>query len=1847
MTSRRIVLIGFSLATTTWVAMLVALAAPAPPAQQQSQSPDVSARIVWQDDKPQVEVAIWAEPTEGLTEVAVPLTLLDPQDKQLWQTAVKVPVTETRPWTASVALEKIEDAKKQHRVELVLLDEALKIDYRQQLYFAAPDAVVEWYGYRFQGVFPQRKADFSMHLAGFRGKEFRAVPVAVALRDGEDNVIANREVPILPANEPKLHRIDITPEVAAGVGPYTVVITLESEAYGLFFTTSYRFAQAGAMVPTTSMEHGEPGMWFAAPKANPQQYRSLQYYYSEHLRELAPYDYPLLSYDRERKHSARQSLRVGYRAGEEAHVWSLQQLPGKPTMMTVWVLGNQSQDQLLVTFEDRINYTLPAWTRNANFSTAPVCTLDFDGWRRFRVPVLGGGLQVPGLKGSTTEIDAPVQIMAFTIKPGKLAEGETKGAPRTIWIDDIGVETQVLPGERLTLELAADVPDGRLTPDGKLVASVGNGFAADLKSGRLELVARDAAGQIVLQTTQPLAVPAEGYAIAELPLKPLADKQPAGPIDLDVTFVDPAQAGARVTGRTTLKNPTEAGVFLDFEEPADFSSYAPGKVGPPQAKIVAGGSDGAGHALALAATDDPAQASVLFHPALPGIVDRVELMVRGGSRPVKLQPWLIDSGYTGIWIRPYNVFWPEPITVDWQGWRKVTIAAPPTPPYHGDKNRYFLFKPWYPLNLALAASVVKPPQPADDKAGPPKATAAPPAAEPNTAEPPPLVDILVDDIRVVTHLPEAERLRLEVEYTDPSHIHPPGAPLRAMLYNFAATEATRKLSFELRNYQGFVAGHGTLDIKLPPGSKQKVELLSSLAPGIYDLTLSGVGDEPLVVPILVLEAQKYFGTDPHPVLTDPFLLRRSLGLTTESIYLDWDNTEGAPYMHHFGWFYDELQKRINDAGLPLEARSVAEKHKSAQEAAAKAGEALKAADLEVANADKQEKPAAAKVAAATKVYEAAQAALEKATKAHTDAKAKSDTAAKEAAEAKTKADTAANQAETAKKKADDLAKEAADAKKKADDLAKQAADAKTAADAAAKAAKEAADATKADADDKAKAADEAKKVADEKAKEAANAKKLAEDKAKAAAEAAKLAADLAKAAAQAAKTAQDTAKLSETLATATANAAKAIEGPKKKAADAQAALAADEAVLAEKTAATVAARQAADKAQLALATAQKDLDTAADDLKAAFDRYAFTMLPVVGFSADWAGPDAAESLARHTYTRFIPNLLQVPRSLTDWSLFVRTLCREYKTRFDTWVFWENPDLDDAPQNIPPEKYAPMLEIFHRWVKLYNPKATVIAGGFNFSKALDYLERIGHPDALKFDEIAVQMNLGELSPEHADMEGFLDELNDLLKLRETKRHVRISELDWGIAPYLSPMQQAAYHARAAMILDSRGARPHQFNLINTGFEFAGYGVFYRIPYGNTGELQSHLPYHVPKPAYFALIETRRFLADWKYTAAANLPGRSLSDNRAFIYTNKSGELTAALWSTTDEPCTYRVPQSWQGAVARDVFGFPVELAEGLQVTPLPRLIVLPTGYKLEQLLYDLRMLQTLDGRFPVLADLHLAEDDSAARAGYQASGQVTRQLRSGVLPGGRKVRETYLENIEQETFTFTAGGSGDVLLRRRWYFDGEGTRLHVQLNGDSELAWDLAKGQDDEQGVREATYVLRGCQAGENRVTVRYDKPGSTAGYRLEPLTNPYVELERWGALGTRQTKGAMVNGASAVVTPLRIGKTEYEQGVGAHAVSFIEYPLDGQFRSFEVTVGIDGSTEGRGSAVFRIYVDGRQKADSGVVSGFSKPQTLTVDGLEASNRLILSVTDAGDGNNHDLANWVDGKLYLKAATAGK
>jgi hypothetical protein len=108
--------------------------------------------------------------------------------------------------------------------------------------------------------------------------------------------------------------------------------------------------------------------------------------------------------------------------------------------------------------------------------------------------------------------------------------------------------------------------------------------------------------------------------------------------------------------------------------------------------------------------------------------------------------------------------------------------------------------------------------------------------------------------------------------------------------------------------------------------------------------------------------------------------------------------------------------------------------------------------------------------------------------------------------------------------------------------------------------------------------------------------------------------------------------------------------------------------------------------------------------------------------------------------------------------------------------------------------------------------------------------------------------------------------------------------------------------------------------------------------------------------------------------------------------------------------------------------------------------------------------------------------------------------------------------------------------------------------------------------------------------------------------------------------------------PLSIGGKRYDRGIGTHANSDIEYDLKGLYDTFSAHVGVDdGSREERGSVEFLIIGDGKELWRSGGLkkSDGSMPVSVSLSGV---HRLVLRVTDAGDGNTQDHADWVDAKI---------
>jgi hypothetical protein len=116
--------------------------------------------------------------------------------------------------------------------------------------------------------------------------------------------------------------------------------------------------------------------------------------------------------------------------------------------------------------------------------------------------------------------------------------------------------------------------------------------------------------------------------------------------------------------------------------------------------------------------------------------------------------------------------------------------------------------------------------------------------------------------------------------------------------------------------------------------------------------------------------------------------------------------------------------------------------------------------------------------------------------------------------------------------------------------------------------------------------------------------------------------------------------------------------------------------------------------------------------------------------------------------------------------------------------------------------------------------------------------------------------------------------------------------------------------------------------------------------------------------------------------------------------------------------------------------------------------------------------------------------------------------------------------------------------------------------------------------------------------------------------------------------------------PLQIGDRKFARGLGTHAASELVYELDRPCERFEAWVGIDAeiSYTKAASVIFKVLGDGRELFNSGVMRSDTPAKRVSV-GLSGVGELKLVVTDAGDGNNSDHADWAEPVLVCKPEPA--
>ncbi len=114
--------------------------------------------------------------------------------------------------------------------------------------------------------------------------------------------------------------------------------------------------------------------------------------------------------------------------------------------------------------------------------------------------------------------------------------------------------------------------------------------------------------------------------------------------------------------------------------------------------------------------------------------------------------------------------------------------------------------------------------------------------------------------------------------------------------------------------------------------------------------------------------------------------------------------------------------------------------------------------------------------------------------------------------------------------------------------------------------------------------------------------------------------------------------------------------------------------------------------------------------------------------------------------------------------------------------------------------------------------------------------------------------------------------------------------------------------------------------------------------------------------------------------------------------------------------------------------------------------------------------------------------------------------------------------------------------------------------------------------------------------------------------------------------------------PLTIGGQTFKRGFGTHAESILHINLGGGAQKFTASVGVDDEVEKNPTSSVEFFIIGDSNIlwHSGVMHAgdAAKECSVVLAGVKA---LTLKVGDAGDGMDHDHADWVDAKFETVSA----
>jgi len=175
------------------------------------------------------------------------------------------------------------------------------------------------------------------------------------------------------------------------------------------------------------------------------------------------------------------------------------------------------------------------------------------------------------------------------------------------------------------------------------------------------------------------------------------------------------------------------------------------------------------------------------------------------------------------------------------------------------------------------------------------------------------------------------------------------------------------------------------------------------------------------------------------------------------------------------------------------------------------------------------------------------------------------------------------------------------------------------------------------------------------------------------------------------------------------------------------------------------------------------------------------------------------------------------------------------------------------------------------------------------------------------------------------------------------------------------------------------------------------------------------------------------------------------------------------------------------------------------------------------------------------------------------------------------------------------------------------------------------------GSDSLTFMVPQFEADEANTWVRVElfvKDRAGATQRAHRDVYPRTQLSSLTPLDpVMNGSGSLERDKSSGGKPLVVDGIGFNTGLGVHAPSDVRFHLDGRCSGkFVAAVGLDDQVAERGSVAFQVFLDDALVYDSGVKRGSDRAENV-VFALAGSRQLRLVVTDGGDGNADDYADW--------------